>query len=31
MARDDSGDRMLRRVVVMSLLDGVRPSAGSIG
>jgi hypothetical protein len=26
MARDDSGDRLLRRVVLMSLLDGVRPS-----
>jgi hypothetical protein len=26
MAGDDSGDRLLRRVVFMSLLDGVRPS-----
>jgi hypothetical protein len=26
MARDDSGDRLLRRVVLMSLLDGTRPS-----
>jgi hypothetical protein len=26
MAGDDSGDRLLRRVVLMSLLEGVRPS-----
>src|SRR5213592_798926 len=26
MARDDSGDRLLRRLVFMSLLDGIRPS-----
>jgi hypothetical protein len=26
MARDDSGDRLLRRVVLMSVLDGTRPS-----
>jgi hypothetical protein len=26
MARDDSGDRLLRRVVLMSVLDGARPS-----
>jgi hypothetical protein len=26
MARDDSGDRLLRRLVFMSLLDGTRPS-----
>jgi hypothetical protein len=26
MAGDDSGDRLLRRVVLMSVLDGVRPS-----
>jgi hypothetical protein len=26
MARDDSGDRLLRRLVLMSLLDGTRPS-----
>jgi hypothetical protein len=26
MARDDSGDRLLRRVLLMSFLDGVRPS-----
>src|ERR1700678_3349193 len=26
MARDDSGDRLLLRVVLMSFLDGVRPS-----
>jgi hypothetical protein len=26
MARDDSGDRLLRRVVLMSFLDGTRPS-----
>jgi hypothetical protein len=26
MARDDSGDRLLRRLVSMSLLDGIRPS-----
>jgi hypothetical protein len=26
MARDDSGDRLLRRLVFMSVLDGARPS-----
>jgi hypothetical protein len=26
MARDDSGDRLLRRVLLMSALDGTRPS-----
>ena len=26
MARDDSGDRLLRRIVLISLLDGARPS-----
>jgi hypothetical protein len=26
MARDDSGDRLLRRLVLMSILDGARPS-----
>jgi hypothetical protein len=26
MARDDSGDRLLQRLVFMSLLDGIRPS-----
>jgi len=26
MARDDSGDRLLRRVALMSVLDGTRPS-----
>ena len=26
MARDDSGDRLLRRLVLVSLLDGTRPS-----
>ena len=26
MARDDSGDRLLRRLVFMSVLDGTRPS-----
>jgi hypothetical protein len=26
MARDDSGDRLLRRLLFMSLLDGTRPS-----
>jgi hypothetical protein len=26
MARDDSGERLLRRLVLMSLLDGTRPS-----
>ncbi len=26
MARDDSGDRLLRRIVLISLLDGTRPS-----
>jgi hypothetical protein len=26
MAGDDSGDRLLRRVIWMSLLDGIRPS-----
>jgi hypothetical protein len=26
MARDDSGDRLLRRLVFMSLQDGIRPS-----
>ena len=26
MARDDSGDRLLRRVAFMSVLDGARPS-----
>jgi hypothetical protein len=26
MARDDSGDRLLRRLLLMSLLDGTRPS-----
>jgi hypothetical protein len=26
MARDDSGDRLLRRVLLMSFLDGTRPS-----
>ena len=27
MARDDSGDRLLRRLVFMSLLDGTRPQS----
>jgi len=26
MARDDSGDRLLRRLILMSVLDGTRPS-----
>src|SRR6201995_627383 len=26
MARDDSGDRLLRRLIFMSVLDGTRPS-----
>src|SRR4249920_681114 len=26
MARDDSGDRLLRRLALMSILDGARPS-----
>ncbi len=27
MARDDSGDRLLRRLMFMSVLDGTRPAA----